>query len=71
MMELGAESVFVGSGIFASDDPERRAKAIVRAVTHWKDPAVLLELSTGLGTAMGGIDVRSLDEAQRLALRGW
>ncbi len=71
MMELGAESVFVGSGIFAANDPERRAKAIVRAVTHWKDPAVLLELSTGLGTAMGGIDVRSLDEAQRLALRGW
>lgn len=71
MMELGAESVFVGSGIFAADDPERRAKAIVQAVTHWKDPAVLLELSTGLGTAMGGIDVRSLDDAHRLALRGW
>lgn len=71
MMELGAESVFVGSGIFASSDSEKRAKAIVQAVTYWKDPLKLLELSTGLGTPMSGIDVRSLDESSRLALRGW
>lgn len=71
MMELGAETVFVGSGIFASKDPEKRAKAIVRAVKNWQDPAVLLEVSTGLGPAMDGIDIRSLDESQKLAVRGW
>ena len=56
MMELGAEGVFVGSGIFRSGDPEKRAKAIVRAVANWQDPAVLAEVSTGLGKAMVGIN---------------
>ncbi len=71
MMHLGAETVFVGSGIFKSKDPEVRAKAIVRAVTHYRDPAVLLEVSTGLGQAMDGIDIRTLDESQKMAGRGW
>ncbi len=71
MMHLGAETVFVGSGIFKSKDPEVRAKAIVRAVTHYRDPAVLLEVSTGLGQAMEGIDIRTLDESQKMAGRGW
>merc|ERR1719296_641588 len=55
MMQLGMDGVFVGSGIFKSADPEARAKAIVRAVTHFKDPKVLMEVSTGLGPAMVGI----------------
>ncbi len=71
MMYLGAETVFVGSGIFKSKDPEVRAKAIVRAVTHYRDPAVLLEVSTGLGPAMDGIDIRTLEESQKMAGRGW
>lgn len=71
MMHLGAETVFVGSGIFKSKDPEARAKAIVRAVTHYRDPAVLLEVSTGLGVAMDGIDIRTLGENEKLAGRGW
>ncbi|HNY16796.1 MAG TPA: pyridoxal 5'-phosphate synthase lyase subunit PdxS [Treponemataceae bacterium] len=71
MMYLGAETVFVGSGIFKSKDPEQRAKAIVRAVTHYQDPAVLLEVSTGLGQAMDGIDINKLDESEKLACRGW
>lgn len=71
MMHLGAETVFVGSGIFKSKDPEVRAKAIVRAVTHYRDPAVLLEVSTGLGQAMDGIDIRTLDDSQKMAGRGW
>jgi len=71
MMYLGAETVFVGSGIFKSKDPEQRAKAIVRAVTHYQDPAVLLEVSTGLGQAMDGIDINKLDESEKLAGRGW
>ncbi len=71
MMHLGAESVFVGSGIFKSKDPEERARAIVAAVTHYQDPAVLLEVSTGLGPAMDGISVSQLAESQKLAGRGW
>lgn len=71
MMYLGAETVFVGSGIFKSNDPEQRAKAIVRAVTHYKDPKVLLEVSTGLGPAMDGIQVSSMKDAEKLAGRGW
>ncbi|MCA8974058.1 MAG: pyridoxal 5'-phosphate synthase lyase subunit PdxS [Planctomycetes bacterium] len=70
MMQLGAESVFVGSGIFKSGDPERRAKAIVRAVTHFEDPGVLVEVSAGLGEAMVGIDINTLPAAERLAGRG-
>ncbi len=70
-MILGAEAVFVGSGIFKSSDPEKRAKAIVKAVTHFKDPKMLLEISEELGEAMFGIDVAKLSEEERLANRGW
>ncbi len=68
---LGAEAVFVGSGIFKSADPETRARAIVRANTHWDDPAEVLESCRGLGDAMEGIEMETLDESQRLANRGW
>jgi len=68
---LGAEAVFVGSGIFKSDDPAARAKAIVRACTHWDDAAEVLEASRGLGKAMDGIEMSTLDESERLANRGW
>lgn len=71
MMQLGAESVFVGSGIFKSGDPVKRANAIVEAVTHYNDPAKLAELSKNLGEAMTGIGVTELDESQKLAGRGW
>ena len=70
-MMLGAESVFVGSGIFKSEDPAHRAKAIVRAVTHWQDPAVVLEVSRGLEAAMRGLDVAKLEPEQMLSRRGW
>ena len=71
MMQLGAESVFVGSGIFKSTDPRARANAIVQAVTHYNNPEVLLEVSTGLGEAMPGIDMKDLPEAQQIQHRGW
>ena len=71
MMQLGAESVFVGSGIFKSGDPARRAKAIVGAVVHYKEPQILAELSEDLGEAMVGIGLSELDEQQRMAVRGW
>ena len=71
MMQLGAESVFVGSGIFKSNDPKARARAIVQAVTHFNDPQVLLEVSTGLGEAMKGIEMKDLPEEQQLQHRGW
>ena len=58
MMQLGVDGVFVGSGIFKSGDPSKRARAIVQAVTHFQDPAVLAEVSAGLGEAMVGIDIR-------------
>jgi len=70
-MMLGAESVFVGSGIFKSSDPEARARAIVRAVTHYQDPKVLLEVSEALGEGMRGLDVRSLPDSELLQNRGW
>jgi pyridoxal 5'-phosphate synthase pdxS subunit len=70
-MMLGAESVFVGSGIFKSDDPARRAKAIVKAVTHWQDPAAVLEVSRGLEGAMRGLDVAKLTPEEMLSRRGW
>jgi pyridoxal 5'-phosphate synthase pdxS subunit len=70
-MHLGAEAVFVGSGIFLSDDPPRRARAIVEAVTHWNDPARLAEISTGLGTAMRGTEGLKLPKTEQLAARGW
>jgi pyridoxal 5'-phosphate synthase pdxS subunit len=69
-MALGAESVFVGSGIFLSADAPRRARAIVTAVTRWQDPAVLAEVSTGLGAAMRSVPASSLQDNQRFATRG-
>lgn len=71
MMQLGCDGVFVGSGIFKSGDPVKRGKAIVQAVTHFRDPKVLAECSTGLGEAMVGRNATSLDEKERLAKRGW
>ena len=71
MMLLGAEGVFVGSGIFKSEDPDRRARAIVKAVTHYNDPAIVAEVSRGLGEPMRGLDIRSLAEEELLATRGW
>ncbi len=70
-MMLGAESVFVGSGVFKSDDPERRGRAIVEAVTHWQDPAKLLEISRGLGEAMHGLEAGKLTPEEMLSRRGW
>ena len=71
MMALGAESVFVGSGIFKSSDPARRAKAVVRATTHWRDASVVAEVSRGLGEAMRGLEIAQIPEGERLATRGW
>ncbi len=71
MMQLGAEAVFVGSGIFKSGDPKRRAKAIVDAVTYYNDPKILAEISEDLGEPMVGIDIRQLEEKELLAARGW
>lgn len=70
MMQLGAEAVFVGSGIFKSGNPQQRAKAIVRAVTHFQDPKVLVEVSKGLGEPMVGIDINTMAPSERLAGRG-
>jgi pyridoxal 5'-phosphate synthase pdxS subunit len=70
-MALGAEAVFVGSGIFKSEDPEARARAIVRATTHWDEPREVLEASRGLAGAMPGIEMERLAEHERLANRGW
>ncbi len=70
MMQLGAEAVFVGSGIFKSGNPVQRAKAIVRAVTHYNDPKVLVEVSRGLGEPMVGIDINTMPAHERLAGRG-
>jgi len=71
VMQLGAEAVFVGSGIFKSEDPEARARAIVKAVTYYNDPQKLLEASEELGMGMPGLDVARLPESERLAVRGW
>ena len=71
MMQLGAEAVFVGSGIFKSEDPAKRAKAIVQATTHYKDPDVLARVSEELGEAMPGIETSKMPEQERLATRGW
>ena len=70
-MQLGADGVFVGSGIFKSGDPETRAKAIVEATTHFDDPKVLADVSAGLGEPMVGISSSSLAESERLEVRGW
>jgi len=71
VMQLGAEGVFVGSGIFKSDDPAARAKAVVEATTYFNDPDVLAKVTRGLGEPMRGLDVRSMPESERLAERGW
>jgi pyridoxal 5'-phosphate synthase pdxS subunit len=69
VMQLGAQAVFVGSGIFKSDDPARRAKAIVEATTHFNDPGIIAKVSRGLGPAMPGLEISTLDT--KLADRGW
>jgi len=71
MRQLGAEAVFVGSGIFKSSDPERRARAIVKATTHFNDAKAVLEASEELGEAMPGLDVRTMSESEMLSTRGW
>ncbi len=71
MMQLGAEAVFVGSGIFKSSDPAVRARAIVQATTHYKDPDVLAKVSEDLGEAMPGIETSKLKESELLQTRGW
>ncbi|MBL8579696.1 MAG: pyridoxal 5'-phosphate synthase lyase subunit PdxS [Mesorhizobium sp.] len=71
MMQLGVDGVFVGSGIFKSDNPSKRAKAIVQAVTHYNDPKALAEISEDLGPAMVGIGMETLADTERMASRGW
>ncbi len=71
VMALGAETVFVGSGIFKSSDPERFAKAVVKAATYWKDPVKVLEASEELPDGMVGLDIRTMPEEQQMATRGW
>jgi pyridoxal 5'-phosphate synthase pdxS subunit len=71
MVQLGADGVFVGSGIFKSGDPSARGKAVVKAVTHYNDPDIIAEASRGLGEAMVGISARSIDPQELLASRGW
>src|SRR5919205_229069 len=70
-MQLGADGVFVGSGIFKSGDPERRAKAIVEATTHYNDPDILARVSAGLGEPMVGVSAQTLDPSELLETRGW
>ncbi len=71
MMQIGVEGVFVGSGIFKSENPDVMAKAIVKATTHYNDPGMLVEISRGLGSSMPGLDVRTMPEDQKMAQRGW
>lgn len=71
MMQLGADGVFVGSGIFKSANPAKRAEAIVKAVTYYNDPKVLAEVSEDLGEAMPGLEISQIEAAQRMAERGW
>jgi pyridoxal 5'-phosphate synthase pdxS subunit len=71
MMQLGAEGVFVGSGIFKSSDPTTRAQAIVKATTHYQDAAIVAEVSKGLGTAMAGLDIKTIPQQELLSSRGW
>jgi pyridoxal 5'-phosphate synthase pdxS subunit len=71
MMQLGVDGVFVGSGIFKSGDPAKRAKAIVEATTHYTDPDVIAKVSRGLGEAMVGINVSAMPNGDRIADRGW
>ena len=71
MMQLGCDGVFVGSGIFKSDNPAKRAEAIVKAVTNYNNPKILAEISEDLGGAMSGVSVGSLHDEELLAIRGW
>jgi pyridoxal 5'-phosphate synthase pdxS subunit len=71
MMQLGADGIFVGSGIFKSTDPESRAKAIVKATTHYKDARIIAEVSKNLGEAMPGLDIKQIPSEELLAKRGW
>ncbi|MEI6261065.1 MAG: pyridoxal 5'-phosphate synthase lyase subunit PdxS, partial [Deltaproteobacteria bacterium] len=71
MMQLGVDGVFVGSGIFKSGNPERRAKSIVEATTHFRDPKIIAEVSRNLGEPMVGRSVSSMPESEHLAVRGW
>ncbi len=71
MMQLGADGIFVGSGIFKSSNPAARAAAIVKATTHCKNPEIIAEVSKGLGEAMPGIDIKQIPADKLLATRGW
>jgi pyridoxal 5'-phosphate synthase pdxS subunit len=71
MMQLGADGVFVGSGIFKSEDPAVRAKAIVKATTHWEDAALIADVSRGLGEAMKGLDIGEIGKENLIQFRGW
>jgi pyridoxal 5'-phosphate synthase pdxS subunit len=71
VMQLGAEGVFVGSGIFKSEDPARTAAAIVRATTHYQDPSIVAEVSKSLGTPMNGLEIGKIAERELMAVRGW
>jgi pyridoxal 5'-phosphate synthase pdxS subunit len=71
MMQLGADGVFVGSGIFKSGNPAKRAQAIVKSVTHYKDAKIIVEVSKGLGEAMPGLDIKQIPEKELLSQRGW
>jgi pyridoxal 5'-phosphate synthase pdxS subunit len=70
-MQLGAQAVFVGSGIFKAEEPERVARAIVMATTHYDNPEILAEVSAGLGEPMRGLDLNEIPVEERLAVRGW
>jgi pyridoxal 5'-phosphate synthase pdxS subunit len=71
LMQIGVDGVFVGSGIFKSANPAARAKAIVQATTHFREPKIIAEVSRGIGTAMAGLEVATMPDAERLAVRGW
>ncbi len=71
MMQLGVDGIFVGSGVFKSQNPQRMAEAIVKATTHFRDASIVAEVSRGLGDAMPGLDVRTMPEEEQLATRGW
>jgi pyridoxal 5'-phosphate synthase pdxS subunit len=71
VMQLGAEGVFVGSGIFKSEDPARMANAIVQATTHYQDASIIAEVSKGLGAPMRGIALEEIPDQERMAVRGW
>ena len=71
MMQLGTDGIFVGSGVFKSEDPAQRARAIVKATTHYQDPAIIAEAAKGLGKAMPGIEIGTIAKEELLAVRGW